>query len=200
MAAVGVGLPHIAYAFTGSVELFVAGTALSGLFFVTLPLAFAYVADTVPSTSRATAIGALMAMFGLSMATGPLIGGILASVYGTRSVFWLSTLLTAIAILYSLVVLPESLLPSSIEESKSIDWSKANPVAAVRGLATNALLKRLALVALLYYLSLWTVISQVLLYARSVAEAVSQYRSTFPFLSLNASLPLSFTFCLAVSR
>ena len=167
IAAFGVGLPHIAYAFTGSVSAYVAGTAISGLFFVTLPLAFAYVADTVRPAGRAAAVGALMAMFGLSMAGGPLLGGLMAAQYGSHSVFWLSTLLTVMAVLYVLAVMPESVPPAPVGH---IDWSLADPFDALKQLVQNRLLRRLAGVALLYYLSLWTVISQILLYTQRQFE------------------------------
>ena len=166
VSVAGYGLPHVVYGVSGNVWAYVAANALSGIFFASLPLGFAYVADCVPSSQRATAIGLMMATFGMSMAIGPLAGSIIAEQSGTRTVFVVSSLLTILTVLYVMYVLPESLNVTEARGLQRIDWSRANPLKAMQLIRRHKLLAQLALIALLYYTCLWTVISQILLYAR----------------------------------
>jgi len=151
VAAVGMGLPHVLYALTGNAWFFIVGTALSGLFFATLFLAFAYISDCVPAEKRAASIGLTMAMFGLAIAVAPMVGSLLADVTGVRMVFILSSCLTGLAVFYGLFFLPES-LPESLPDAdpridglnvlndtdwnpntvKATDWSKATHVKEIK--------------------------------------------------------------------
>jgi EmrB/QacA subfamily drug resistance transporter len=58
--------------------------------------------------ARARAIGVWTATFGAGMAAGPVIGGALASALGWRSVFWITILPGAVAIVLARLVLPPS--------------------------------------------------------------------------------------------
>merc|ERR1711959_371753 len=100
------------------------------------------------------------------MAIGPLAGSIIAEQSGTRTVFVVSSLLTIFTVLYVMYVLPESLNVTEVRGLQGTDWSRANPVKAMQLIWRHKLLAQLALIALLYYTCLWTVISQILLYAR----------------------------------
>lgn len=73
------------------------------------PVALAIVVTSMPDPrERARAIGVWASVFGLSMAAGPLLGGVLLSQFSWRSVFWINVPLVALAVGAVLVVVPES--------------------------------------------------------------------------------------------
>jgi EmrB/QacA subfamily drug resistance transporter len=61
---------------------------------------------------RAWAIGVWSGMFGVSMALGPVLGGILASTAGWRSVFWVNVPVGLLGIALTLMFVPESRDPA----------------------------------------------------------------------------------------
>jgi EmrB/QacA subfamily drug resistance transporter len=64
-------------------------------------------AFTVPR-ERAQAIGVWAAVMGVSMALGPVVGGLLVSAVGWRSIFWVNIPVGLLAIVLSLAFIPES--------------------------------------------------------------------------------------------
>lgn len=76
------------------------------------PVALAIVVNAMPDrTERARAIGVWASVFGLSMATGPLVGGALLTGPGWRSLFWINAPVIVIALVLSAVFVPESRSP-----------------------------------------------------------------------------------------
>jgi MFS family permease len=61
---------------------------------------------------RAQAVGIWGAVFGVSMALGPIVGGALVSSVGWRSIFWINLPFGLLAILLTLRFVPESRAPS----------------------------------------------------------------------------------------
>src|SRR6476619_5534188 len=57
---------------------------------------------------RARALGAWGAVVGISMAHGPIVGGLLIETIGWRSVFWINLPICALAILLTALFVPES--------------------------------------------------------------------------------------------
>ncbi|WP_420119100.1 MFS transporter [Micromonospora sp.] len=76
------------------------------------PVAMAIVADTftVPA-ERARAIGVFGSMSGLSLALGPVLGGVLIDSFGWRSVFWVNVPLALVAFALTTRYVPESRAP-----------------------------------------------------------------------------------------
>ncbi|WP_280219473.1 MFS transporter [Nocardia neocaledoniensis] len=73
------------------------------------PVALAIVVSAMPDPrERAQAIGVWGAMFGLSMAAGPVTGGALIALFDWRAVFWINVPLVLVAILLVRAVVPES--------------------------------------------------------------------------------------------
>src|SRR6202035_1373941 len=62
---------------------------------------------------RAQAIGVWGAMFGLSIALGPVVGGALVDSVGWRSVFLVNVPVGAVAIVLTAIYVPESRAPSA---------------------------------------------------------------------------------------
>ena len=73
------------------------------------PVALAIISQVfVAPAERARAIGIWGAVFGASLALGPVVGGVLIDLFGWRSVFWINLPFCATAIALCAVVVPES--------------------------------------------------------------------------------------------
>ena len=73
------------------------------------PVAMSIIANVfTDSRERARAIGIWGAVFGLSMALGPVIGGALVASVGWRSIFWVNIPVGIAAIILTALVVPES--------------------------------------------------------------------------------------------
>ena len=73
------------------------------------PVALAIIAQVFTGPAeRARAIGVWGAVFGASLALGPVIGGVLIDLFGWRSVFWINLPICAVAIAACAVLVPES--------------------------------------------------------------------------------------------
>jgi len=93
-------------------------------------VANAYVADITPPEDRARRFGLLGAMFGLGFILGPVMGGLLGAI-DIRYPFFVAGTLAVLNWLYGWFVLPES-LPA--DRRRPFAWSRANPLAALKGL------------------------------------------------------------------
>jgi EmrB/QacA subfamily drug resistance transporter len=96
-----------------SAGLLVAARVLQGLGASMLnPVAMSIVTNTFTEPrERAQAIGIWGAVFGISLALGPVVGGALVSSLGWRSIFWLNLPVGAAAIALTLRYVPESRAP-----------------------------------------------------------------------------------------
>jgi len=86
------------------------------------------------SRRRARALGAWVAVSGLALAMGPVIGGILVGIYSWRAIFWFNLAYGAVVLLVAVLVLPESVNPVR----RRIDVGGAVLGALAIGLATYA--------------------------------------------------------------
>ncbi|MEU6285213.1 MFS transporter [Streptomyces sp. NPDC047028] len=76
------------------------------------PVAMSIITNTfTDSRERARAIGVWGAVVGISMAAGPLVGGLLVESVGWRSIFWLNIPIGVAALLLTLRFIPESRAP-----------------------------------------------------------------------------------------
>ncbi|WP_330457735.1 MFS transporter [Streptomyces sp. NBC_00820] len=76
------------------------------------PVAMSIITNTfTDARERARAIGAWGAVIGISMAAGPLVGGLLVESVGWRSIFWVNLPVGLTALLLTLRLVPESRAP-----------------------------------------------------------------------------------------
>ena len=96
-----------------SIETLIAARVLQGVGGSMLsPVALAIVVNVITDPKeRAQAIGVWAAIFGASMALGPVTGGLLVSALGWRSVFWVSVPLILAALVLTARYVPESRSP-----------------------------------------------------------------------------------------
>src|SRR4051794_5775141 len=96
-----------------SVELLVAARVLQAVGASMMnPVAMSIITNTFTDPrERAQAVGIWGAVFGISMALGPVVGGTLVSAIGWRSIFWINIPVGLLAILLTLRYVPESRAP-----------------------------------------------------------------------------------------
>jgi EmrB/QacA subfamily drug resistance transporter len=76
------------------------------------PVAMSIITNTfIDPRERAQAVGVWGAVFGISMALGPIVGGALVSSVGWRSIFWINIPVALAAIALTLRFIPESRAP-----------------------------------------------------------------------------------------
>ncbi|MGW5971120.1 MFS transporter [Streptomyces sp. NPDC055186] len=128
------------------------------------PVAMSIITNTFTDPrERARAIGAWGAVVGLSMAAGPLVGGLLVDSVGWRSIFWINLPVGLAALLLTLRFVPESRAPEARRADPvgqllvivlfgSLTYAIIEaPHAALSTTAPLALLALAALLALLVY-------------------------------------------------
>ncbi|MBB5855722.1 MFS transporter [Amycolatopsis umgeniensis] len=107
------GIASVLCAAASSPELLIAARALQGIGASMLgPVALGIVVNAMTDPGeRAKAIGIWAAVFGLSMAAGPTVGGALLEVLDWRAVFWINAPVVATAVVLVALVVPESRSP-----------------------------------------------------------------------------------------
>ena len=127
----GLALSFIVTGLATALWVLIVVRLFSGAMQANAAVANAYVADITPPEDRARRFGLLGAMFGMGFILGPVMGGLLGAV-DLHLPFFVAGGLALLNWLYGFFVLPES-LPR--ERRTAFEWRKANPVAALKGLA-----------------------------------------------------------------
>ncbi|MEU0502153.1 MFS transporter [Nocardia sp. NPDC005998] len=104
------GVASVACAVAPSIGVLIAARVVQGIGGSMLsPVALAIVINAITEPKeRARAIGVWAAIFGLSMAVGPTLGGALIAALGWRSVFWINVPVVLVALVLTTVFVPES--------------------------------------------------------------------------------------------
>lgn len=104
------GISSVLCALAPTVSLLVAARVVQGVGASMLnPVALAIVVTTMTDRrERARALGFWGAVFGISMAVGPVLGGALIEVFGWRALFWVNVPVIAVALVLVAVLIPES--------------------------------------------------------------------------------------------
>ena len=127
----GLALSFFVTALATALWMLIVVRLFSGAMMANAAVANAYVADITPPAERARRFGLLGAMFGLGFILGPVMGGLLGNI-DLHLPFFVAGGLALLNLAYGYFVLPESLAP---ERRTAFEWHKANPVAALKGLA-----------------------------------------------------------------
>ncbi len=127
----GLGLSFFVTAVATAIWMLILVRLFSGALMANAAVANAYVADITAPADRARRFGLLGAMFGVGFILGPVLGGLLGAV-DLRLPFYAAGFLAMLNLAYGTFVLPES-LPR--ERRMPFEWRRANPVAALKGLA-----------------------------------------------------------------
>ncbi len=127
----GLGVSFFVTALATTLSVLIVVRLFSGALMANAAVANAYVADITAPADRARRFGLLGAMFGLGFILGPVMGGLLGNI-DLHLPFFVAGGLALLNLAYGFFVLPES-LPT--DKRTAFEWRKANPVAALKGLA-----------------------------------------------------------------
>jgi DHA1 family tetracycline resistance protein-like MFS transporter len=126
------------------------GRVINGLTAASYSTANAYVADITPPEDRARRFGLMGSAFSFGFLIGPAIGGSLGMI-NLRLPFMAAAVLALANGLYGLLILPEPLSPD--RRMMRFQWTKANPIAALRFVREHGSLSGLAAIYFLFQLS-----------------------------------------------
>ena len=149
ISCAGLALDYVLMALAPNLWWLAAGRIIAGLTSSSFTTVFAYMADITAPENRAKAYGLIGAAFSGGFVLGPVLGGLLGEL-DPRAPFWFAAVLSGVAFLYGLFVLPESLAP---EKRMPFSWKRANPIGALILLKRHAELTGLAIVNFLLYFS-----------------------------------------------
>lgn len=161
ISAAGLAADFALLALAPSLWWLAAARILGGITSSSFTTAFAYMADFTPPEQRSRAYGLIGAAYSAGFIAGPLIGGVLGE-WGPRVPFWAAAGIGALAFLWGLVVLPESLPP---ERRMAFSWRRANPFGALKLLRTHPELTGLAWVYFLLFFAHHVFAAVFVLYA-----------------------------------
>lgn len=143
----GLMLDYVLMALAPNLWWLAVGRLLAGVTSSSFTSVFAYMADITAPEDRARGYGLIGAAFSAGFVAGPLLGGILGEV-SLRAPFWVAAGMSALAFIYGVFVLPESLPP---EKRMAFSWRRANPFGALTLLRSHRELSGLAVVNFLLY-------------------------------------------------
>ncbi len=161
LSNLGLGLDYVVMALAPTLAWLFVGRVISGITAASIATAGAYIADVTPPEQRAQRFGMLGAAFGFGFVVGPALGGLLGSI-DLRLPFWAAAGLSLANFAYGFFILPES-LPR--ESRAAFDWRKANPLGALKLLASHPALLGLAAATLLSRIAHDSLPSTFVLYA-----------------------------------
>ena len=161
VSCLGMGLDYVFMAVAPSLTLLFIGRVVSGITAATVSTAFAYIADVTEPKARAKAFGLIGMGFSLGFILGPAIGGLLGG-FDERLPFWVAAGACFVNVAFGWFVLPES-LPA--DRRMAFSWKRANPIGALRLLASHVELLGLSAVNFLGQLAHQVLPSVFVLYA-----------------------------------
>ncbi|MFI9201558.1 MFS transporter [Streptomyces sp. NPDC053048] len=136
------GVASLACAIAPSAGVLIVARAAQGIGASMLsPVALAIVVNAMPDPrERAQAIGVWAAVFGLSMAAGPVTGGALIEAFGWRSVFWINAPVVVAALVLSAIFVPRSRAQEA-QRARRLDLPGQALLAVVIGVSVGALIE-----------------------------------------------------------
>jgi MFS transporter, DHA1 family, tetracycline resistance protein len=162
ISCAGMALDWMLMALAPNLWWLAVGRVVAGVTSSSFTTVYAYMADITAPENRARAYGLVGAAFSGGFVLGPVLGGVLGEL-SPRAPFWFAAGLSALAFLYGLVVLPES-LPA--DRRMAFSWERANPFGALRLLRRHGELTALATVNFLLYFSHHVYSAVFVLYAQ----------------------------------
>ena len=132
-----------------TVWLLLIARMINGIASATQSTTMAYIADISAPDDRARRFALIGAGFGVGFIAGPVIGGLVAGI-DPRAPFWVAAALSALNLLFGLLVVPES-LPA--DRRRPFTLARANPLASFAAIRNLPGLRRLLLVGFIFALT-----------------------------------------------
>lgn len=162
LSCAGLAIDYVLMAVAPNLWWLAVGRIVAGVTSSSFTTIYAYMADVTPVEGRANAYGLIGAAFSGGFVLGPVIGGFLGEI-SPRAPFWAAALMSGIAFLYGLIILPESL---AVEKRMKFSWRRANPVGAMVLLGRHPELTGLAGVTFLLHFAHHVFSAVFVLYAQ----------------------------------
>lgn len=147
LSAAGLSADYVLMAVAPNLWWLALGRIIAGVTSSAFTTAFAYMADITPPEGRARAYGLIGAAFSAGFVAGPVLGGFLGEI-SPRAPFWAAAVMSGLAFVYGLFILPESLEP---KKRMKFSWKRANPFGAMMLLRSHPELSGLAVVNFLLH-------------------------------------------------
>ncbi|UWR73771.1 MFS transporter [Phaeobacter inhibens] len=112
LALVTLTIDYVIMALAQTYWMLLVGRVIAGMAGATYITATAYISDIAKPTERGAAFGMIGAAFGIGFVLGPALGG-LASGLHISAPFWIAAGLSALNVVFGMVILPESLKPEN---------------------------------------------------------------------------------------
>ncbi|AUQ74599.1 MFS transporter [Phaeobacter piscinae] len=112
LALVTLTIDYVIMALAQTYWMLLIGRVIAGMAGATYITATAYISDIANPTERGAAFGMIGAAFGIGFVLGPALGG-LASGLHISAPFWIAAGLSALNVVFGIVILPESLKPEN---------------------------------------------------------------------------------------
>ncbi|AUQ50285.1 putative tetracycline resistance protein, class C [Phaeobacter inhibens] len=112
LALVTLTIDYVIMALAQTYWMLLVGRVIAGMAGATYITATAYISDIAKPTERGAAFGMIGAAFGIGFVLGPALGG-LASGLHISAPFWIAAGLSALNVVFGIVILPESLKPEN---------------------------------------------------------------------------------------
>lgn len=138
----GQGISFVIGALAPNIMVLLFSRILSGIVSGSVSTAYAYIADTVEPSKRASKFGILGAAFGLGFILGPAIGGILGET-NLQLPLWLAAFTSFASFVFGLIFLQESL---DKDKRTKFTFAKANPLSTLTFFKENPKIIALAIV------------------------------------------------------
>ena len=126
------------------------GRAFAGVFGASFATAAAYIGDISNDSNRAKNFGFVGAAWGCGFTLGPVIGTQVLELWGPRAPFFVAGALALANVAFGYLALPESLPP---ERRRKFEWSRANPLGALKSLAHLPMVAGLLFAVFLYQIA-----------------------------------------------
>ncbi|AUQ62282.1 MFS transporter [Phaeobacter inhibens] len=112
LALVTLTIDYVIMALAQTYWMLLVGRVIAGMAGATYITATAYISDIAKPPERGAAFGMIGAAFGIGFVLGPALGG-LASGLHISAPFWIAAGLSALNVVFGIVILPESLKPEN---------------------------------------------------------------------------------------
>lgn len=156
-ALVTLTIDYIIMALAQTYWVLLVGRVIAGMAGATYITATAYIADIAKPEERGAAFGMIGAAFGIGFVLGPALGGV-ASGWHITAPFWIAAGLSALNVVFGLLVLPESL---KVENRRPFGRRDLNPFSTIKrafmiaGLAIPLICIFIFEFANMVYVTLW---------------------------------------------
>lgn len=120
-------LDYVIMALAQDLWVLLVGRVIAGVAGATYITATAYIADIAKPEERSAAFGMIGAAFGIGFVLGPALGGLASGLHITAP-FWIAAGLSALNVVFGLLILPESLKP---ENRRAFGKGDLNPFGTI---------------------------------------------------------------------